>query len=58
MYNMGQQVRGFDLGSPILPMPYADEGAVAELRVSIMSTTSPATTPNRDAVRCRRPAAS
>jgi mono/diheme cytochrome c family protein len=28
IYNMGQRVRDGDLGDPVLPMPYSDEGAV------------------------------
>lgn len=34
MYNMGQNVHRRNLGSPLLPMPYADEGLNAHLRVT------------------------
>lgn len=40
IYNMGQQVRRFDLGDPVLPMPYADEGAVAELSAPLFEGTT------------------
>ncbi|MEI7462688.1 MAG: hypothetical protein WCK15_25075, partial [Pirellula sp.] len=33
IYNMGQRVRPNDLGEPVLPMPYSDEGALMNLRV-------------------------
>lgn len=35
MYNMGQRVRDGDLGDPVLPMPYSDEGAVYSLGVPL-----------------------
>lgn len=35
MYNMGQRVRDADLGDPVLPMPYSDEGAVYSLGVPL-----------------------
>ncbi|MCE9605513.1 MAG: hypothetical protein K8U03_11515 [Planctomycetia bacterium] len=39
MYNMGQRVRDGDLGDPVLPMPYSDEGAVYSLGLPVTQRT-------------------
>lgn len=38
MYNMGQRVFASDLGDPVLPMPYSDEGANFNLSVPVYDT--------------------
>jgi cytochrome c5 len=35
IYNMGQNVRRFDIGNPVLPMPYSDEGALVNMSMPI-----------------------
>ena len=37
IYNMGMRVREGDLGDPVLPMPYSDEGAVYSLGLPVTS---------------------
>lgn len=36
IYNMGQRVRDADLGDPVLPMPYSDEGASLNLLLPLI----------------------
>jgi mono/diheme cytochrome c family protein len=36
IYNMGQRVQDGDLGDPVLPMPYSDEGAVLNFGAPIV----------------------
>jgi hypothetical protein len=36
IFNMGQRVFDPDLGSPVLPMPYCDEGAVLSLAMPVL----------------------
>jgi cytochrome c553 len=38
IYNMGQRVRNADLGDPVLPMPYSDEGAVIDVSLPILDS--------------------
>jgi len=35
IFNMGQRVRGEQLGDPVLPMPYSDEGANLSLSIPV-----------------------
>ncbi|MCY2994893.1 MAG: hypothetical protein NTY19_44580 [Planctomycetota bacterium] len=38
IYNMGQRVHSNDLGDPVLPMPYSDQGALVDLRLPLQDT--------------------
>ncbi|WP_254510269.1 hypothetical protein [Anatilimnocola floriformis] len=39
IYNMGLRVRDGDLGDPVLPMPYSDEGSVLSLGALVAGDT-------------------
>lgn len=40
IFNMGQRVREGNIGDPVLPMPYSDEGAVLNLWSGLFETAS------------------
>ena len=39
IYNMGQRVQENDIGDPVLPMPYSDEGAALNVTVPLTEST-------------------